>query len=320
MTHELGHTFGLKHDGYLDPAGEYIEYRGEHGEGETRWSPIMGHGNGLSQWSKGDYPDATNDEADISILVQALGRRPDDFVGISPLTTDIAGSVDVEGIIGTSVDSDLFSLELIRESHVSLDVLPWHNGPNLDIAISLSDSSGNLLVRPDDVNANPSESLAAFLDESLSPGTYFLMVDGVGKASLPNDPGYNDYGSLGYYRIVGSIGEHLPGDIDADGELSANDIDALFMALALPADQHRGRWDLDGDSAVSNVDVDVLVHEVLKTEYGDFNLDGSVDFSDFLVLCANFGKHDRNWSSGDANGDRSTSFEDFLLLAANFAV
>jgi hypothetical protein len=57
ISHEVGHTLGLLHDG----KGALPYYAG-HGSGATGWAPIMGVGyyRQVTQWSRGDYPGATN--------------------------------------------------------------------------------------------------------------------------------------------------------------------------------------------------------------------------------------------------------------------
>ena len=52
----------------------------------------------------------------------------------------------------------------------------------------------------------------------------------------------------------------------------------------------------------------------------DLDLDGSVGFSDFLILSANFGRTDEDvsYSEGDIDGDGQVQFSDFLILSANF--
>ena len=50
---------------------------------------------------------------------------------------------------------------------------------------------------------------------------------------------------------------------------------------------------------------------------GDANGDGKVDFSDFNLLVANFGKTGVGWAGGDFNGDGIVNFADFNLLASN---
>ena len=50
---------------------------------------------------------------------------------------------------------------------------------------------------------------------------------------------------------------------------------------------------------------------------GDVDGDGDVDFSDFLVLSANFGMSG-NRADGDLDNDGQVAFSDFLLLSSNF--
>ena len=62
VSHEVGHTFNLTHDGIGDD-----EYYGDtQAEPETLWGPIMGAPwyTPLSQWSAGDYPGATSPDQD----------------------------------------------------------------------------------------------------------------------------------------------------------------------------------------------------------------------------------------------------------------
>ena len=52
---------------------------------------------------------------------------------------------------------------------------------------------------------------------------------------------------------------------------------------------------------------------------GDLNDDGTVDFSDLLILAQNFGQASgATWSLGDINGDGAVNFADLLALAQNF--
>ena len=51
---------------------------------------------------------------------------------------------------------------------------------------------------------------------------------------------------------------------------------------------------------------------------GDLDQNGTVDFTDFLVLSENFGKREAKPDEGDINEDGEISFEDFLLLQNNF--
>ena len=59
---------------------------------------------------------------------------------------------------------------------------------------------------------------------------------------------------------------------------------------------------------------------IAYARYGDANLDGSVNLSDFNRLAANFGSTSGTWSSGDFNYDGQVNLADFNLLAANFGL
>lgn len=50
---------------------------------------------------------------------------------------------------------------------------------------------------------------------------------------------------------------------------------------------------------------------------GDANLDGAVQFEDFLIVSDSFGQPG-NWARGDFNHDGTVGFPDFLVLSTNF--
>lgn len=56
------------------------------------------------------------------------------------------------------------------------------------------------------------------------------------------------------------------------------------------------------------------------TRYGDANLDGTVNLSDFNALASSFGQSGKFWSNGDFNYDGTVNLSDFNLLAANFGL
>ena len=58
--------------------------------------------------------------------------------------------------------------------------------------------------------------------------------------------------------------------------------------------------------------------ESLITFEGDFDGDRDVDFTDFLILSANFGNTDATLAEGDSDGDGEVTFADFLILSSNF--
>ena len=108
----------------------------------------------------------------------------------------------------------------------------------------------------------------------------------------------------------------IDGDFNVNGDLDSHDIDLLFAKIS--DRMNDTRFDLTGDSVVDQQDVDLWIEALAHTRRGDADLDGSVTFSDFLVVAANFGEASATWESGDFSGDGEVSFADFLLLSANF--
>jgi hypothetical protein len=201
ITHESGHTLGLEHDGTT--AG--VEYYTGHGSGSTGWAPIMGSGYSreLTQWSKGEYPNANNSEDDLSIITtrNGFGYRPDDHGDLLTAATALnpsGGSIPAgQGIIERNTDRDYFSF-VTGAGTVALAVKPLERGPNLDIVATLYDRSGLVIA-----TSNPLDRLDASFSVLLTAGTYYLAIEGTGKAPLTT--GYSDYGSLGYYSITGTL-------------------------------------------------------------------------------------------------------------------
>ena len=110
--------------------------------------------------------------------------------------------------------------------------------------------------------------------------------------------------------------EPEPGDFDGDGSYTPSDLDALLAAIP-DSTSHSCHFDLDGDSRVRQSDFDQLLMNA-RTLPGDTDLNGEVDFRDFLELAWAFGTEGAGWAGGDFDGDGLTSFTDFLTLANAF--
>ena len=106
------------------------------------------------------------------------------------------------------------------------------------------------------------------------------------------------------------------GDTNADGRVDANDIDALRAAIISGVTD--SRFDLDANQVVNQIDFDILVEEIVQVKRGDSNVDGKVDFADFLIVSGSFGESDKGWADGNFDADESVLFADFLLLSARF--
>lgn len=117
-------------------------------------------------------------------------------------------------------------------------------------------------------------------------------------------------------RLGGTPGApSIDADFNDDGLINAADIDKLYAEIRNMT--HLAEFDITGDGSVNSSDVAQLVEGVLTTQFGDANLDGSVDDIDFQLLASQFGTK-ASWSGGDFNGDGIVSFGDFVLLTNSF--
>lgn len=118
------------------------------------------------------------------------------------------------------------------------------------------------------------------------------------------------------------------GDFDFDLTIDADDIDRLFEEIATtsgsvledptnPLPPSSPLFDLTVDTVVDRLDVEVLVRDILGTEFGDANLDGRVDQADVSILGTNFGSVG-GWAQGDFSGDGVVGPSDASILGGFF--
>jgi hypothetical protein len=214
VSHEAGHTLGLRHQSAYDASGKRTqEYSGGSGTGETGWAPIMGvsYSKNLTTWNNGpNNVSSTSLQDDMSIISgtgNGFGYRQDDRGNSIGNAANLTGTTQVSGsgIIETVADVDVFRFTT-GAGNVTLDVKGASVGQNLDIVTKLLDSTGKVLVTSD-----ASDKVNANISTSLSAGTYYLQVGSNGL-----------YGRVGQYTISGTLPQ--VSTIETFPEVSINDI------------------------------------------------------------------------------------------------
>ena len=173
-----------------------------------------------------------------------------------------------------------------------------------NIDTSLVDRSSDRSV---DIQINR-ESLVVYHGSALQ----FPVVQGFQGQQMKNVTNAR----LGSVSLVGLIG-----DFNMNRMLDVGDLDRLTAEIR--SGSTSAELDLDQSGTVDLVDRTFWVTDVRSTLIGDADLNGVVNFLDFLVLSENFGavagvEGRPSWSEGDFDGDGSVGFPDFLALSENF--
>lgn len=209
ISHEVGHNFGLVHDG----KGQSEPYYGGHGN----WTPIMGSGFGpVTQWSNAAYTGGTNldDEGnpgalqdDVALIAENGAPYRADEVGGTVATAGTALPAGV-AIIGRRNDVDVYRLGTCTGS-VTVTAGTAPSSPNLDIRLALLSAVGTDGVEvafADPVSGRgdgqSASGMGASLTYSATGQVLYVAVDGVGNGTV--NTGYDDYGSLGQYTLTAS--------------------------------------------------------------------------------------------------------------------
>ncbi|MFN5919185.1 MAG: zinc-dependent metalloprotease family protein, partial [Planctomycetota bacterium] len=136
VSHEVGHSLGLSHDGTngSNPFQQNAEYYSGHGgNGETSWGAIMGapYDRNVTTWDRGEFFGSNNGGAnanynsgpdDIAVIISppnGFGIIPDEHGDQDTLATELTGPIDANdrvqlsrfGIIERSNDLDFFQFQ-----------------------------------------------------------------------------------------------------------------------------------------------------------------------------------------------------------------
>ncbi|MCX5957298.1 MAG: hypothetical protein NTW51_13075 [Cyanobacteria bacterium] len=241
VSHEVGHSLGLSHDGTSSNAYYY-----GHGSGEISWAPIMGVGynKNVTSWDNGTYYGSTNGSASAN-----YGHGPNDMAVISTFNgfgyqldqigndlsstaalTIAGGVVSQFGRIETSLDSDCYSFQLQSSGNVNLKFDPYcyrafvdrdgdWGGSNLVYTAPVSDGNSGTPYADNGTNLDLSVGLysssgsllgsfnnaglaTTLVWSNLAAGTYYVKLDGVGTGNPTSS-------TPSGYNDYGSVGNYL---------------------------------------------------------------------------------------------------------------
>jgi len=274
ISHELGHTLGLRHDGRDLPGTVNDEeyYHGHPQYGSFSWGPVMGASYNVlvTQWSKGEYDGANNTEDDFAIIA---GQQPTALYGVTNNTgyvADEAGddrpgatALDVSsytinrtGTITTASDSDYYVFTVDSPRKLSLNVTPsnsYYKHANLDAQFELQNASGTVLT-----TADPDFWLSASMVTTVPAGTYYLRVRSAAHpANLSGyypDYGYSTYGSVGPYTLTGTLENVVAPSITANPQnqnlYASNNLSLSASAIGTAPLNYQ--WKKDGNALAND--------------------------------------------------------------------
>lgn len=218
ITHEVGHTLGLSHDG----SKSVLYFPGING-----WAPIMGVGfyQPITQWSKGEYLDATNVEDDLSIIIShGLRLRVDEDENNEISAREIKENQSVGGFITSSRDKDYFRFLAGSSDDFTFEANTATLSPDLDINMSIypaGEERKKIVINPPliIVSTDILDGLSAKTFMSLIKGvSYIVTIDGAYLLDT-NTPPYSAYGSVGTYKLRITKGKSSisPNSVQANG-------------------------------------------------------------------------------------------------------
>jgi len=202
VSHEIGHGFGLTHEGTLSGVTYYMGA----GSGEISWGCIMGaaYNRNVAKFCNGDYPDANNQEDQVAIINEYLPLRnisAGNSVSTATPLTLTNGTFKFSGIVENYTTSNVFSFNNIS-GNININATPYRSaagtlGNNLCIGLVLYNTSGIAIA----TSNNPQTCSATLAVNSLPLGNYYILVYPVGKPEAP----FSVYGIMGQYDLAGTI-------------------------------------------------------------------------------------------------------------------
>ncbi len=228
-----------------------------------------------------------------------------DFVELynsDPLPVDLSQFYFSDVVDGAPQRHQLAALSFIGANGFSVlraDGDPENGANHLDFRLSSDQESLGLV----DSEQNPID-IVVYQPQTRGLSEGRLTDGGVGFTTfeLPS-PGWANGGGF-------------PGDFNRDAMVDLLDVDLMCAAVRAGGDP-LGPYDLNRDARVSDLDLRYLVETVIQTSFGDANLDGVFNSTDFIAVFQAGQYEDglvgnSTWATGDWNCDGEFSSADFV--------
>lgn len=191
ISHEVGHTLGLKHQAsYSSSCGYLGEFNEGNGVGVLGWAPIMGNSyyRNVTTWHKGSTSSCGEIQDDVEKIGAVLGRKPDE-------NTNLDYAPQIQGIryavMNSSTDADYFYID--SKDPITLTASPVcigdDVGANMHLQLKVYKKNGNLITTINDKNS-------LTISTKLDKGKYYIAVETYNNAYQTR------YGMLGSYGIM----------------------------------------------------------------------------------------------------------------------
>eukprot|EP00035_Acanthoeca_spectabilis_P013909 m.262303 g.262303 ORF g.262303 m.262303 type:complete len:805 (+) comp16004_c0_seq1:2908-5322(+) len=276
-SHEAGHNLGLSHDSCSScTSGYQADFQST---GGIWFGPIMGvsYGADVSQFSKGDYFEATQTQNDMTIIDGKLGRLADDHT-TTPIAVSGTDDVTVTGIIERALDTDTFTFAAGAGTQIAITASSYHpsdtdTGSNLYFTLTVSGSVSGTLCSitggGEAARLNPTWSASTCSPTTSAAETVSIAITGAESADTSsnyNGPLFPAYASVGTYKIrvqtttvncpTGTLKAGNPpgecgcdvADTDSDGDGTADCVDGCPADASKTAAGQCGCGNADTDS------------------------------------------------------------------------
>lgn len=201
VSHEVGHNLGLGHDGLGVPLTPgYSEYYG----GAGTWGPLMGNPSSLrayTQWSRGEYANASNTEDDVSKIAYWTGWAPDvsSSAANAPVLNANGGVTTADEAISSSSDVDVYAVDTTGgRLQVSIN---QSFRTNLVARVTVTAPGGATLADVTPFSSVPTAAGWTSQILATTSGVNGRHLITVRSAAAPTAE-FGSYGSIGYYNLT----------------------------------------------------------------------------------------------------------------------